>query len=308
MGGSGFIGSSLCRALIGRDGIVRSFARSVPPVDSADHEWQRRVEWVCGDFSDAELVCKSLRKIDVVFHLISSTIPATSNSDPRYDLSSNVLPTLQMLDLLKDSDVRKLIFVSSGGAIYGKPEQVPIPEDHATNPICAYGIQKLSIEKYLHLFHHLWKLDYAVVRPSNPYGVGQPVNRPQGAIANFMHKALRREPVEIWGDGRVIRDYIYIEDLIEACLLLIDHTGPSRVFNIGTGRGHTLLELVTMIENITREPMTVHFRAARSADVPANVLNISRALAELNWQPKTDIVTGLKEMFQNSVRLTTNIM
>lgn len=304
MGGSGFIGRNLCHSLVEKGAIVHSFARSVPLVAGVDQEWQRKIEWISGNFSDTELVCKSLRKIDIVFHLISSTIPATSNADVQYDLSSNVLPTLQMLELLKYSDVEKVIFVSSGGAIYGKPEQMPISENHVTNPICAYGIQKLAIEKYLHLFHHLWKLDYAIVRPSNPYGVGQPFDRPQGVIANFMHKAIRREPVEIWGDGRVIRDYIYIDDLINACLLLIGHPGPSRVFNIGTGQGHTLLEVISMIENITGEPMTVRFREARSADVPMNVLEIGRAAAELKWHPTTDIMTGLKQMFEHSVHLT----
>ena len=303
LGGSGFIGANLCRALLAEGAIVRSLARAIPPTNGDDQAWQRQTEWSCGDFSDGALIRHSLRNIDVVFHLISTTLPATSNADARHDLTSNVLPTLQMLELARESGVRKIIFVSSGGAIYGKPERVPIPEDHGTNPICAYGIHKLAIEKYLHLFHHLSNLDYAIVRPSNPYGPGQPVDRPQGVIANFMHKAVKGEPVEIWGDGRVVRDYVYINDLITACVLLVGHQGPSRVFNIGTGQGHTLLELISMIESITGERVQVRFREARSADVPVNVLEISRAIAELNWRPTTDLAAGMKQMFDHSACL-----
>jgi UDP-glucose 4-epimerase len=305
LGGSGFIGSNLCRALIYEGATVRSLAQSVPSINGDDQSWQHRAEWFYGDFSNSTLLRDALRGVDVVFHLISTTIPASSNADVCYDLTSNVLPTLKMLELAKEFGVRKIIFISSGGAIYGKPERVPIPECHGTNPICAYGIHKLAIERYLHLYHHLSNLEYAIVRPSNPYGVGQPANRPQGVIANFIDKALSGQPVEIWGDGRVVRDYIYVEDLIRACLLLVRHKGPSRIFNIGTGQGHTLLELRAMIESITGEPIKVHFREARSADVPVNVLDISRAASELNWHPTTDLATGLGRVIkgiQNVVR------
>jgi UDP-glucose 4-epimerase len=241
-----------------------------------------------------------MRNIDIVFHLISTTLPATSNKDLQFDLSSNVLPTLQMLDMAKSSSTQKVIFISSGGTVYGMPNHIPISEDHETNPICGYGIHKLSIEKYLHLFYYLWKLDYGVLRLSNPYGVGQPVNRPQGVIANFVHRVISHEPLEVWGDGRVVRDYVYIDDVIAACLLLITHQGPSRVFNIGTGIGLMLLDLISKIESITGQRIDVKFQEARSVDVPVNVLDISRAISELGWRPQTDIETGIRLMLQHA--------
>jgi UDP-glucose 4-epimerase len=278
---------------------VRSFALDVPSVDGDFKETRKQVEWVLGSLSDTNLVCKSLRNIDIVFHLISTTIPATSNNDVQFDLTSNVLPTLQMLDAAKNCGIRKVIFISSGGTIYGIPKRIPIPENHATNPICAYGIHKLAIEKYLELYHYSWKLDYGVLRVSNAYGVGQPVNRPQGVIANFVHKVLNHEPLEIWGDGSVVRDYIYISDVIDAFILMVGHQGPSRVFNIGTGKGHSLRELITIIGNIMGEPVQVHFREAREIDVPVNVLDVRRATSELSWRPTTDIETGIKRMFEH---------
>ena len=302
MGGSGFIGSNLCRGLLASGAKVRALARNPPAVLPGDDSWQSRVEWLGGNFSDGELMRRSLADIDVAFHLISTTIPATSNADVRLDVSSNILPTLQMLEAAKTSGVRKVIYVSSGGAIYGIPETVPITEDHPTNPICAYGVHKLAVEKYLHLFHYLWKLEYGVLRISNPYGIDQPFNRPQGVIASFLHKVVTREPLEVWGDGSVIRDYVHINDVIDACLLLIGHQGPSRIFNIGTGEGHSLLDLIQIIERLNGAPVAVGFRKSRPVDVPVNVLDIHRAITELGWRPTTKIEDGIRRMFEQSVQ------
>lgn len=298
LGGSGFIGVNLVRALVASGASVRSFARSIPSAHSILQEVGGDVEWICGNFADGELMRKSMRDIDVVFHLISTTLPATSNMDLGHDIASNLLPSLQMLDMAKNSGIQKVIFISSGGTVYGMPYHIPISENHETNPICGYGIHKLSIEKYLHLFYCLWKLDYRVIRLSNPYGVGQPVNRPQGVIASFVSKVVNREPLEVWGDGRVVRDYIYIDDVIAACLLLISHKGPSRVFNIGTGEGLTLLDLISKIESIIGQRIDVNFREVRSVDVPVNVLDISRAISELGWRPTTDLEAGIRRMLQ----------
>lgn len=297
MGGSGFIGSNLCRGLLASGAKVRAFSRNPPFA----REWHSQVEWACGDFSNHEFVQRALKDIDVAFHLISSTIPATSNLNVSLDVSSNIISTLQMLEIAKTSGLRKVIYISSGGAIYGIPQRVPIHEDHPTNPICAYGIHKLAVEKYLHLFHYLWKLDYGVLRISNPYGIDQPFNRPQGVIASFLHKVVNNEPLEVWGDGTVVRDYVHINDVIDACQMLVGHQGPSRVFNIGTGQGHSLLDLIDIIKRLTDKPVAVEFRKSRPVDVPVNVLDIHRANSELNWHPTTEIADGMRQMFEQCI-------
>ena len=299
LGGTGFIGTNLCRALVSSGANVRSFARKLPKRYKGSG-WQAHVEWTAGDLSSAEQVRISLRNIDIVFHLISSTLPASSNLDVLSDLSSNVVPTLQMLDLARKIGIEKIVFISSGGAIYGIPKRVPIVEDDQTNPICAYGIHKLAIEKYLQLFHHQWKLEYGILRVSNPYGVGQPVDRPQGVIATFVHRTVNREALEVWGDGTAIRDYIHIDDVIDAFLMLSRYQGSARVFNIGSGKGHTLLELIATIESITGRSVDVHFRGARSVDVPINILDISRAKSELTWCPKRVLEMGIRQMLEHS--------
>src|SRR5262249_42060795 len=135
------------------------------------------------------------------FHLVSTTLPKSSNADPVFDVESNVLATIRLLTQAIQTGLKKVVFVSSGGTVYGVPKQIPILETHATDPMCSYGITKLSIEKYLHLFHVLHGLDYTVLRLSNPFGEGQRVHASQGAVAVFLGKVLRGETVEIWGDG-----------------------------------------------------------------------------------------------------------
>ena len=303
LGGSGFIGLHLCRRLAECGVNVRSFSAQPPPAHSDTSAAHQEIEWICGDFRDTARVRRSLLHIDVVFHLISTTFPASSNENVQFDLSSNVLPTVQMLEAARDGGVRKVIFVSSGGTVYGIPERIPISEDHPLNPICAYGIHKLAIEKYLYLFHHLWGLDYALLRPSNPYGPGQPVGRPQGAIAQFLHGIMNHDPIEVWGDGTVTRDYIYISDLVRACLLSIGHHGRFRTFNVGTGKGYTLLELISAIEEITGRKADVRFREARNTDVRANVLDVSRARSELNWHSTIGLHEGIRRTFEQAICL-----
>jgi UDP-glucose 4-epimerase len=300
LGGSGFIGANLCRGLLDSGATVRSLALDAPSPAVVADDVQSNVEWIYGNFADLDLVYSALRNIDIVFHLISTTLPDMSNKDVKYDLASNLLPTIQLLEAAKNSKIKKMIFISSGGTVYGIPKNIPITENHETHPICAYGIHKLAIEKYLNLFHHLWELDYGILRVSNPYGINQPTNRPQGVIANFLHRLANHEPIEIWGDGNVVRDYIHIDDVIEAFLLLIDHRGPNRLFNIGTGKGYTILELISMIETISGRKVEVRYREGRRVDVPSNILDVNLAKSELCWKPNIDLEHGMYLMLEHA--------
>ena len=194
LGGKGFIGSHLSRAL-GAEAQVFDKPQ---------------------DFLDAAQLEPALANVEIVYHLISSTVPKSSNDDPVADLESNVVGTLRLLELCRRRQVRKVVFVSSGGTVYGVPRATPIAEDHPTEPICAYGIHKLAIEKYLHLNWVLHGLDYHVLRVANAYGEGQRTDTAQGAVAAFLERALHGKPVQIWGDGSVVRDYVYVGDIVEA--------------------------------------------------------------------------------------------
>ena len=175
LGGNGFIGVHLVERLVEGGHEVRIYDRS----PSRFRAVPRRVEYVEGELGNHGLVREALEGVEVAYHFVSTTLPKTSNDDPIYDVRSNLVDTIQFLEACVEARVRKVIFASSGGTVYGPPESTPISEDHPTNPITSYGIVKLAVEKYLGLFHHLYGLDYAVLRPRH-LGEGHPCSRRPG--------------------------------------------------------------------------------------------------------------------------------
>lgn len=175
VGGSGFIGQNLTEVMIKRGWKVRCLDLYKPSCLQKND-----VEFMKGDFSATNLTAEAIEGCDVVFHLACSTLPQTSNDDPDFDISSNVLGTVRMLDEVVKSKVKKFIFMSSGGTVYGAPSIIPTPETHPTNPICSYGITKLMIEKYLRLYFKTYGLNTCSIRLSNPYGEYQRFDSIQG--------------------------------------------------------------------------------------------------------------------------------
>lgn len=292
LGGAGFIGSHIVDALVAAGHDVRVF--DLPNVglgNIAAHVG--RVEVVSGDFCNASDISRALSDMDVVFHLISTTLPDPSNENPAYDVESNLVSSLNLLRTAVEKRVKKIIFASSGGTVYGHPRMLPIPETHPTHPICSYGICKLAVEKYLALYHHLHGLDYAVLRMGNPYGPRQRIDAVQGALAVFLGNVLRGRSITIWGDGSVARDYFFVKDLSDAYLRAMDAGGEHRVFNIGGGRSYTLSELVEAVGRATGCDPRVVYTPGRKMDVPINRLDISRAGKYLGWRPKTSLEEGL---------------
>ena len=296
LGGAGFLGSHIADHLLATGHTVRLFDRFEAVKTNIQHLLPH-IELAQGDFGNQAMVSDITRDIDIVYHLISTTLPKSSNDDMVFDVSSNILPTLHLLDACRENRVKKVIFISSGGTIYGVPKQVPIPESHPTEPICSYGVQKLAIEKYLHLYHVLHGLDYAVMRVANPYGERQRPDGSQGAIAVFLGKMLRDEPIEIWGDGSVVRDYLYVHDVATAAEKLAKYDagfdGP-RVFNIGGGHGLSLKEVVAGLAEALQKSPRVTFKDARKLDVPANILDITLAKRVLGWSPMVSFSAGLR--------------
>ncbi|UJF34268.1 NAD-dependent epimerase/dehydratase family protein [Paenibacillus hexagrammi] len=290
LGGTGFIGSNLCKSLLIRGHKIRIIDRTIKNIGFD----MTNIECVEADFIDIIDFKPYLKNIDVVYHLISTTVPATSNMNRYFDVNSNVCTTIRLLDDIVKSNAQKIIFLSSGGTIYGQTEITPIPEDHPTNPICSYGIQKLTIEKYLFFYFHEYGLDYQVVRLSNPYGKGQNGRKGQGVIPIFINKVLKNEEIQIWGDGLTIRDYIYIDDVIEALSTLLEYSGEHRILNLGSGKGSTLIDIINIISSVTGQKALVSFTEARSIDVRANVLDIKKTTKELKWEPKYSLSNGIK--------------
>ncbi len=292
IGGNGFIGTNLVDALLNKGHAVKVFDR----YPSRFREPNPTVEYVVGDLGNHGEVAEVVQGVDFVFHLAYTSLPHTSNEDPVYDIRSNVVDTVQMLQQCSTAAVRKVIFVSSGGTVYGIPQNTPIREDDATDPICSYGITKLAIEKYLHLFHRLHKLDYVVARISNPYGEQQNPDAKQGAVTVFLGNAKRGNPITIWGDGEVVRDYIYIGDAVQALVKSAEYqpsASQHRVFNIGAGRGYSLNQLIEAMRDVLEKEIDVRYTPGRVEDVPSNVLDITRATNELGWKPEIGLEEGL---------------
>ena len=290
LGGGGFIGTHLCRALAKTSAHVTGFGRrqSYP-------EALRAIPFVTAEFSDHGALARAVEGRDYVFHLLGGTTPESSNRNPASDLADNTLATLRLLEICRTCGTQQIVFVSSGGTVYGVPSRVPIREDAATDPICAYGVSKLAIEKYLRVYHHLHGLSYVVLRLANPFGPWQHPARGQGLVATLLQRALRGEPLEIWGDGKVVRDFLYAEDAVAALLAAAPYRGAHRVFNVGSGIGRSVHAVAADIGRlIGKSRVTMVHKAARAADVPVNVLDIGLIRAELGWWPRVNWADGLR--------------
>lgn len=299
LGGEGFIGSHLVEGLVAAGHDVSTFDRQ--PGLLLPGSARKAIRSSYGDFCDAEGLAPLLDSVDVIYHLISTTLPKSSNESPLFDVTSNIGGTLNLLTRARDAGVRKVVFVSSGGTVYGIPRSSPITESHPTEPICSYGITKLAIEKYLHLFHTLHGLDYAVLRVSNPYGDRQQTGRGQGVIGTFVNRIVNQAPIEIWGDGTVVRDYIHVSDVVAALVRSMDDTGTERIFNIGSGVGHSLRQILACLHEITGIAPEVHWEPQRSFDVRENVLDIKRATQALGWSPVVPLIDGVRSVYESAL-------
>ncbi|MFR0692315.1 NAD-dependent epimerase/dehydratase family protein [Enterobacterales bacterium AE_CKDN230030158-1A_HGKHYDSX7] len=292
-GGGGFIGSAIADRLLKDGHQLKIFERPrVPPYrEFTVHE---QVEWVTGDLMSTHDVAEVLDGVDTVLHLVSTTLPKSSNDDPIYDVQTNLIATLQMLNLMVSKGIRKIVFISSGGTVYGPPTYLPIDELHPTEPQVSYGITKLMIEKYLLMYQHLHGIKANILRVTNPYGERQRVETAQGAVGVFLSKALKDQPIDIWGDGSVTRDYIHVSDVAEAFAKATTYDGPESVFNISSGNGTSLNELVASLEKVIGKDIQRNYLPGRPFDVPTSVLCNERAARELQWKPVVDLESGLR--------------
>ncbi len=292
LGGLGFMGSHLCRALVAGGRAVRVFdrPRASPGLLGGLGSGLEIVE---GDVARAEEVVDACADADVLVHLVHTTVPGSSMEDPAYDLTSNVVTSVNWLRRLGETKVRRLIFISSGGTVYGVPRTVPIGEDHPTDPISSYGITKLAIEKYVSAYASMLGIDYCIIRPSNVYGPGQRLHTGQGVIGVAADRALRGEPLELWGDGESLRDYLYVEDMAASVVSLLDYAGAERVFNASSGEGRSVLDIIeTLREQLGPLPEVVR-KPFRGFDVPVNVLDSSRLRRATGWRPSVTLREGV---------------
>lgn len=294
IGGCGFIGSHVVDTLLAKGLHVRVLDRRPeafrPPLP--------RVDYRMGDFGDTAVLLDALADMDAVIHLASTTVPGTANLDPISDINGNLVATVRMLELMRAAGQRKLVYLSSGGTVYGIPNIDPVPETHPLKPINSYGIVKVAIENYLHMEHVLHGLGHVILRASNPYGPRQGRLGVQGIISTHLWRVAQGEAVEIWGDGSVVRDFIHVRDLSELCLaaMLSEATG---CFNVGSGEGASVGQVVDNIRRVVIadgvDMAPPVYKPGRSYDVPRVVLDVGRARATYGWAPRIRLDAGIAE-------------
>ncbi len=226
-----------------------------------------------------------------------TTIPISSSKNIKFDIESNLIPSIKIFEVAVKKGVMKIIFISSGGTIYGNVDNHnSIKEDLKTEPICSYGIVKLAIEKYLKLITNKTDTKSIILRPSNPYGgISFHSSKLLGLINVSLLKIKSGELLTIWGDGSNVRDYIHINDLVNAIIKSIFiEQDQSYILNIGTGFGRSILEILDLIEKITLNKFNTRFIDSRKVDIHYNVLDIEKSLEYLRWEPLIKIEEGIK--------------
>jgi len=289
LGGTGFIGSHIVDALLDEGHVIKVIDRTLKHINK---EFPQRIEYIQSDFSDSLVLLEALMGIDAVIHLVSSTVPGTSNLDPVADIQSNLVNSVNLFKAMQQAGVKRIIYFYSGGTVYGNPAQLPILESHPTHPISSYGIIKLAIENYLFMHQELYGLKPIILRLSNPYGPRQGRLGSQGVIGTFLRLIMQGQPIKIWGDGSIVRDYIYISDAVSACMAALN-LEQGGIFNIGSGEGDSLLDIIKEIELCTRKSADIVFEPSRGFDVKSVVLDASLAKEKLNWEPKYSLRQGI---------------
>ena len=284
--GAGFIGLNFIRSSLRKGFSITVLDRNPCPNDLVD-----KLEWIQGDFSSEQLLTKALKNADIVLHFISSTVPG-DQVDEAAELASNVGQTLSLLKLCVLEKVKRLIFISSA-SVYGVQDSQPIIELASTDPISSHGISKLTIEKYLQLYQYHFGLDAKILRLSNPYGPEQDILGRQGFVAIAIGKILSGDKLSIRGDGSIVRDYIYIDDVSNALTALCEIESTETIVNVGSGIGYTLTDVVEKIGYLVGKPIPIEFSDKRYIDIPASVLDISKAKKLFGFQPKYSLDEGL---------------
>ena len=273
LGGNGFIGRALAKRL----------QQDKVPVFIVGRE-------------NAETLAQLLPQCGTVVHLASATTPGSSASRPNLELA-NLSLTLHLLELMQAHPETHLIFFSSGGTVYGNPDQLPVTEGSPIAPLSNHGSGKAAQEAFCSAFRAKGHA-VTILRPSNAYGPGQTMRHGFGLVRTMLEHALCDTPMEIWGDGENVRDFIYIDDIIEATTRLIDFSLDSGNYNLGSGIGHSINQLRLVIEQTTGIKLKISYQSAREIDVHEIVLDSSRLEKVLSWKPETRIDAGMKSTWE----------
>ena len=300
IGGAGFIGSNLIKTLSKENYSIYVLE---PEGANTDRLKDSNINLLKGSLSDFNYVRGIIEKneIEIVVHLVSTLIPGSSYEDYKEEYKRIIFPSIELMELCAERSV-KFVYFSSGGTIYGNRNDVfPFIEQDPMAPISYYGWSKQMMENSILFMHRTKGLNYLIVRPSNPYGHGQNLYGKQGLVAVAIGKILKGEPVEVWGDGSAVRDYIYIDDLAKVFAQLIEKDVKNTTLNIGSGRGYSVNDVLAFLKIVTQQDFKIEYKNPRPVDVSNMVLDLSnlKHFVDIDYTP---FMEGIKMFYQESLK------
>lgn len=284
LGGSGLIGAEVVDRLLSQGCTVRTLTRG--PIPTSLTRQLEGATCLRGDAADMNVIARALQGCAHVVHAVGALYPGESDHDPGADVRDTLPPVVRLLEVLRGCPDIDLTYLSSGGTVYGRPKVVPISEDSPCNPVTSYGVVKLAAEKYIGMYADLYGISAKIARVANAYGPRQQPGRGQGAVAAFLAAAKAGDPIRIFGDGSIIRDYVHVADIALAVAACIGRSGGAPVINVGTGEGHSLEQLVSTIEKVSGVTLAVERLPARDFDIKSIVLDTTRLAAMVDWRPR----------------------
>ena len=294
VGGTGFLGHALCGALLSCGRLVRVIARRCVPLSTHPN-----LVYHASPLDSTPTLSAVLPLCDVVFFLAADTTPATSARHPAIEADLNLSPALRFLDMLQKFPRARLIYISSGGTVYGNPPAMPTSEEQPLWPVSFHGAGKVAMEAFLHAYCQYYGTPVRVLRPSNVYGPGQSYRNNFGLIRKLLEHQLRNMPVQIWGNGSQVRDYLYIDDCIDACIKAANLTSEGfRVYNVGVGEGHSVNQVCDLVEAVTGKSMERLYRRGRRSDVNHILIDSTRIRNELDWNPTVGLEDGITQTWR----------
>jgi UDP-glucose 4-epimerase len=295
IGANGFIGSHLVDRLVAQGHTVAAFDRfstQTPTYTTSS------VRTIVGEFLSRSDLEAAVAGQDYVFHFLSTTNPATAESDPTLDIRTNIAQTVELLESCVDAGVNKFYFASTGGAIYGPQGHAAYNETDRTLPISPYAIGKLAIENYLEYFRATHGLQSITFRISNPYGTRQKANKKQGLIPIALREIVSGRPVTRFGDGSMVRDYVFVEDLVRMIGAVVGRDAEHRLYNLGSGIGHSVSEIIDSLRHVTQTDFMVQERATPPTFVDRVVLDTTRFQAEFGAVELTPLDEGVRLTYE----------
>jgi UDP-glucose 4-epimerase len=288
--GAGFLGGALHARLRLEGRETRIFSRTPLP---------HIPDLICGDINHLDAHAEMFRDVHTIIYTIHTTVPASAHGNPYYDTESNVLPLVKFLDVIRHRGVRRLIYVSTGGAIYGNPtDDRAFTERSVPRPVSAYGVSKLAMEQHFLIARPTFPDGVVILRPSNIYGRGQRLDRRQGVVAHLLHCASTGAEFELWGDGLGLKDYLYLEDFTNALLriLALEGAPAHNIFNLSSSKRYSVWDIIREVQRLTCRQIRVRHVEAKDFDVRSFALDSTLFSTTFGWAARYDLRAGLTAM------------